>query len=480
MLEDALNAFPGTIVLITHDRYLIRSVANAIIEVNAGEATLYPGDFEYYAAKRGLDIETRGAVEGIATPRGIEAVPARPRESAVEAAARKRAEAEARNRRYRRTRDLRDALERIETEVRETDASLAEMSERLADPATYADHHAFRELIERHNAARDRADQLAAEWARLSAELEAAEAEDSLTPTRPMTRRPSPNLARRAADRDRRLVASASLGPIARYADAAGVSSLTLVTWRAGVGAIVVLVFVAVRAAGGTTACGARGASCRVAIGSSCSLAAPTNAALNLGMFVAFLRIGIALALLIFYVYPAFVALASVAWFGERLDRLRWAALGISMAGVVLVVAGAGDLGSLDALGIGLAFVGALAQTFYALAAHHGFRAVPGTQAAAVTMGGAALVYLVVALADRPAARRWRSRSPASAALWPVLVAGVAGRRPGDRLLHRRHPAAGRAARHDPLDPRAGGRAWRWRPSCSAPCRRRSSSSAAR
>jgi ATP-binding cassette subfamily F protein 3 len=122
-------------------------------------------------------------VEGIATPRGIEAVPARPRESATAAAARKRAEAEARNRRYRQTRDLRAALERVEAEVSETVASMAEMAAQLADPATYADHHAFRELIDRHNAARDRADQLAAEWSRLSAKLEVAEAEASLAPT---------------------------------------------------------------------------------------------------------------------------------------------------------------------------------------------------------------------------------------------------------------------------------------------------------
>jgi len=72
VLEDALNAFPGTIVLITHDRYLIRSVANVIVEVNGGSATPYVGDFEYYAAKRGLDIEQRGATAGQPTPRGVQ------------------------------------------------------------------------------------------------------------------------------------------------------------------------------------------------------------------------------------------------------------------------------------------------------------------------------------------------------------------------------------------------------------------------
>jgi drug/metabolite transporter, DME family len=215
------------------------------------------------------------------------------------------------------------------------------------------------------------------------------------------------------------------LGPVAQYAGKAGVTSLTLVTWRAGVGAIVVLLFLAVRAAGGTRLWKPwRELPRRDRL--FISLAAPTNAALNLGMFIAFMRIGIALALLIFYIYPALVALASTIWFGERLDRIRWVALGISMAGVVLVVAGAGDLGSLDALGIGLAVVAAFTQMFYALAAHHGFRAVPGTQAATLTMGGATVLYLLLAvvIGRLPDVTQPLASLPA---LWPVLVAGVFG-----------------------------------------------------
>jgi DME family drug/metabolite transporter len=217
-----------------------------------------------------------------------------------------------------------------------------------------------------------------------------------------------------------------TLGPLSRFAEDAGVSALTLVTWRAGLGAAVMALFISARMVAGS----ARPIALRAIPPRDrwfMVAAAVANTMLNFSVFVAFGRISIALALLVFYLYPALVALVSVIWFGERLDAVRWAALAISFAGLVLVLAGAqGGIGQIDALGIGLAFLGGLAQVFYVLAARHGFAHVPGPQAAALTMGGAAALYLVIA-AVTGALGGLVAPAASVDALWPVLVAGVIG-----------------------------------------------------
>ena len=47
-----LKSFPGTLLLISHDRFLLRKLTNLTLEVNAGQVTRYPGDYDYYRRER--------------------------------------------------------------------------------------------------------------------------------------------------------------------------------------------------------------------------------------------------------------------------------------------------------------------------------------------------------------------------------------------------------------------------------------------
>lgn len=51
MLEEALQTYEGTVLLVSHDRYFISKVANKIVEIREGELKLYSGDYHYYLDK---------------------------------------------------------------------------------------------------------------------------------------------------------------------------------------------------------------------------------------------------------------------------------------------------------------------------------------------------------------------------------------------------------------------------------------------
>jgi ATP-binding cassette, subfamily F, member 3 len=51
MLEEALQNYDGTAIIVSHDRYFISQVANKIVEVREGEFRVYRGDYHYYLDK---------------------------------------------------------------------------------------------------------------------------------------------------------------------------------------------------------------------------------------------------------------------------------------------------------------------------------------------------------------------------------------------------------------------------------------------
>jgi drug/metabolite transporter (DMT)-like permease len=206
----------------------------------------------------------------------------------------------------------------------------------------------------------------------------------------------------------------ATLGPLSRLAYEQGIEPVPLVAWRAGVGALVLGLAVAV-------VTGAQRRSDEAPAASRRTTAAPTADAgrrplmalsaaivaglfLNLAIFAAYDLVTVALALLGFYTYPAMITAVDVISGRERLTHRRLAALGIATAGMALVVAGGFDGAEgirANPLGILLALGAAACQTVF-VTVSRGYRAVPAGQAMTAILAGSAIGALVLAAATGP------------------------------------------------------------------------------
>jgi DME family drug/metabolite transporter len=172
------------------------------------------------------------------------------------------------------------------------------------------------------------------------------------------------------------------LGPLARFAYDAGFDPLSFVAWRAAFGLLIVAVVVAVRLARGTRFVNPLHLPTGDRLG--LLLVGIAGLGLNVAMFFAFDLTTVAIALLAFYTYPALVAVVAVALGHERLDGTRLAALGLALAGMVLVVAGGlttGGAVTVHPVGVLLGLVAAGWQTVFVTVSRGRFATVPPEQA---------------------------------------------------------------------------------------------------
>ncbi len=67
-LEQALKAFDGTLLFVSHDRYFIQALAGKILELEEGNATLFTGTYEEYAAAKAASKAERNSLQRIPAP----------------------------------------------------------------------------------------------------------------------------------------------------------------------------------------------------------------------------------------------------------------------------------------------------------------------------------------------------------------------------------------------------------------------------
>jgi ATP-binding cassette subfamily F protein 3 len=166
-LADALNDFPGALVLVSHDRHLLGLVCDEYWRVADGAVTAFDGDLDDYA--RWLRSRNSGGGSNGNREAGTGAAPA------TLMSARERRQAGARQREQ--IKPLRRRVQQVEARMAAIDAELHELETQLADPEVYTGStQRMAELGQRQADLRREHAALEAEWLTLYAQLESLSA----------------------------------------------------------------------------------------------------------------------------------------------------------------------------------------------------------------------------------------------------------------------------------------------------------------
>ncbi len=160
VLEDALAEFGGTIILVSHDRYLLNKVASRIIEIKHDEVNSYEGNFDAYSeavnAARQLKMQSEAEIKRAEEEKAYKENKARQYRSKEQRAA----DAQKRNR-----------IRELEKEIENTEVLIFELENAISDPEIASDYSKMSEKCKELEEAKTTLDQKMDEWAELSDQL---------------------------------------------------------------------------------------------------------------------------------------------------------------------------------------------------------------------------------------------------------------------------------------------------------------------
>ena len=140
-LDEALRTFDGTIILTTHDRYLLNSVANKIVEIHGGSARTFDGNYDFFA-QRAARLRPKPPKKKPKTP--AKTSPTSP------------------------TRPTGPTAADYEREIETAEARLAELTELLGKPETYANGEIAAATQSEYHELSARIEQLYSDWEAVS------------------------------------------------------------------------------------------------------------------------------------------------------------------------------------------------------------------------------------------------------------------------------------------------------------------------
>ncbi len=149
-VEEAILAFPGTFLTVSHDRYFLDKVADRVIELSEGNLADYVGNYSYYRDKK--------AANPVKAPAKAEKPAAKAADSASSGTAKPRKV------------DNTRLIEKLELEITELEIMVKVAERQLNDPASHADLEASRALAEEYAATKEKLGSKYDKWLELTSQ----------------------------------------------------------------------------------------------------------------------------------------------------------------------------------------------------------------------------------------------------------------------------------------------------------------------
>ena len=166
VFEDALLDFPGTSVIVSHDRYLLNKVPTSIYELTQSGITVYPGNYDYYNEKKAEVTSTNAYMSDLHKNNSVEADA--PDDGSADAKQqrmeerRRNKEAQAEQRRIQRR------AEALEKEIGELEEEIEQLEQEMYKEEYQTDHAKLTKIAEKLAEKKTRLDEAYDEWSELS------------------------------------------------------------------------------------------------------------------------------------------------------------------------------------------------------------------------------------------------------------------------------------------------------------------------
>lgn len=132
ILENAINAYEGTVLYVSHDRYFINTTATRILSLSNNTIYNYIGNYDYYLEKKTIVENCNSTtVDTLSNCTNLNSSTIVDSDSKLDWKAAKEAQAAERKKQ--------NAIKKIETEISKIETRISEIDEQMADPSIASD-----------------------------------------------------------------------------------------------------------------------------------------------------------------------------------------------------------------------------------------------------------------------------------------------------------------------------------------------------